>query len=77
MLYPTMPAAVTTMIVGSQCDSLTRLSISASDVGLAGQDIAALTALTRLTCLEVCKGPLISKAVLICWLWIRRCCPQR
>ena len=67
MLYPAMPAAVTTMIVGSQCGSLQQLFIAARDVGLAGQNIAALAALMRLRCLEVCIRPLISEALFISW----------
>ena len=49
----TLPAAVTTALIGSQCGSLLTLSISAADVGLAGAHIIALAALTALTRLEV------------------------
>ena len=49
----TLPNAVTTHLIASQRHSLLTLSISAVDVGLAGVHIAALRALTALTCLEV------------------------
>jgi len=48
-----MPTAVTATILGSQCGSLVELDIWAPDVGMAGPNIAALAALTRLTRLDV------------------------
>ena len=48
-----MPTAATATIFGSQCSSLVELRIAATDVGLAGTEIATLAVLTRLTLLEV------------------------
>ena len=53
----TMPAVVMAMVLGSQCSSLQGLFIIATDVGLAGVEIAVLAAMTRLTYLEVSCGP--------------------
>ena len=52
-LNNTLPAVATATIMGSQCSSLISLSIMAPVVGLEGEGIAALVALTRLTQLEV------------------------
>ena len=49
-----MPAAVTAILLGSQCGSLQSVYLRAPDVGLAGVEIAVLAALTRLTSLSVC-----------------------
>ena len=50
-----LPAAVTRIILGSQCSSLLALCIMAEDVGLRGSDMTALAGLTRLRCLKVRK----------------------
>ena len=49
----TLPAVAAATIVGSQCSSLVSLSIVAPVMGLEGEGIASLVALTRLTHLEV------------------------
>ena len=48
-----VPAAVTATMLGSQCNSLRELRFPAVSVGLLGAQVAALAALTRLTCLKV------------------------
>ncbi len=60
-----MPTAVTATILGSQCSSLLELELVAPIVGMAGPNIAALAALTRLTRLDV---------RLTCWHRVRCCC---
>ena len=52
----TLPAVVMATIIGSQVSSLVSLSIQAPVVGLDGDGIAALVALTQLTYLEVRGG---------------------
>ncbi len=54
MRSQTIPAALTAVVLGSQCRSVESLFLIATDVGLAGVDIAVLAAMTRLTRLEVC-----------------------
>ena len=59
MRTATIPAAVTAVVLGSQCSSVRTLFLNASDVGLADVDIAILAAMTRLTRLEVsCGAPM-------------------
>ncbi len=53
LVIGTLPAAVMAAVLGSQCSSLEGLYVHAADVSLAGQDIAALAVLTRLTMLQV------------------------
>ena len=48
-----MPALVTGIMLASQCSSLLELDIVAPAVGLAGPEIAAVAALTRLRRLQV------------------------
>ena len=48
-----MPAALTPTILATQCSSLLELTIDAAKVGLIGDGISILAALTRLTCLSV------------------------
>ncbi len=55
-LEPFMRAAAITAVFGSQCGTLQQLSFSAYDVGLAGEDIAVLAVLSRLTGLQVCTN---------------------
>ena len=49
----TVPAVVAATMFGSQCGSLLSLSIMVPTVGLEGDGITALAALTRLTYLDV------------------------
>ena len=53
LVIGSLPAAVMTAVLGSQCSSLEGLYLHAADVSLAGQDIAVLAVLTRLSMLQV------------------------
>ena len=53
LVIGSLPAVVMAAVLGSQCSSLEGLYLHAADVSLAGQDIAALAVLTRLTMLQV------------------------
>lgn len=64
LLVETMPTAVTATILGSQCNSLLQLELVAPSVGMAGPNIAALAALTRLAHLDVRLDQL--QSILLC-----------
>ena len=52
-MQPLLPAAVTAAMFSSQSSTLQDLRFLAVDVGMVADQFAALTALARLTCLEV------------------------